>query len=49
MCADKLQAPEVHGFFDNDSNTVSYLVVDPAMKRRPLSILCLILIMRPAP
>lgn len=33
MCADKLQAPEVHGFFDNDSNTVSYLVVDPAMKK----------------
>ena len=33
MCADKLQAPEVHGFFDNDSNTVSYLVVDPVMKK----------------
>ena len=33
LWADKLQAPEVHGFFDNDSNTVSYLVVDPAMKK----------------
>ena len=33
MCADKLQAPEVYGFFDNDSNTVSYLVVDPVMKK----------------
>ena len=33
MCADKLQAPDVKGFFDNDSNTVSYLVVDPATNK----------------
>ena len=33
MCADKLQAPDVKGFFDNDSNTVSYLVVDPTTNK----------------
>ena len=33
MCADKLPAPDVKGFFDNDSNTVSYLVVDPTTNK----------------
>ena len=26
-------APEVKAFFDNDSNTVSYVVTDPATKK----------------
>ena len=27
------KAPEVKAFFDNDSNTVSYVVTDPATKK----------------
>ena len=42
-------APDIKAFFDHDSNTVSYVVADPATKKLRLLIRFWILIMRQAP